>query len=81
MVVGLLGNKSPDLNRFTLVTPKSENDVRLQATLANQNPMGLPVGTVSANLERAENRSNKDRWVEDTEIQKLMGLQNEEENR
>jgi hypothetical protein len=46
VVVGLLGNKSPDLNRFTLVTPKSENDVRLQATLANQNPMGLPVGTV-----------------------------------
>ena len=46
MVVGLLGNKSPDLNRFTLVTPKSENDVRLQATLANQNPTGLPVGTV-----------------------------------
>ena len=47
MVVGLLGNKSPDLNRFTLVTPKSENDVRLQATLANQNPTGLPVGIVS----------------------------------
>jgi hypothetical protein len=46
VVVGLLGNKSPDLNRFTLVTPKSENDVRLQATLANQNPTGLPVGTV-----------------------------------
>ncbi|SFL37184.1 hypothetical protein SAMN05216390_1231 [Lachnospiraceae bacterium KH1T2] len=46
MVVGLLGNKSPDSNRFTLVTPKSENDVRLQATLANQNPTGLPVGTV-----------------------------------
>ena len=50
MVVGLLGNKSPDLNRFTLVTPKSENDVRLQATLANQNPTGLPVGTVSIRL-------------------------------
>jgi DNA-binding transcriptional regulator YiaG len=48
VVVGLLGNKSPDSNRFTLVTPKSENDVRLQATLANQNPTGLPVGTVSA---------------------------------
>ena len=47
MVVGLLGNKSPDSNRFTLVTPKSENDVRLQATLGNQNPMGLPVGAVS----------------------------------
>ena len=46
MVVGLLGNKSPDLNRFTLVTPKSENDVRLQVTLGNQNPMGLPVGAV-----------------------------------
>ena len=47
MVVGLLGNESPDLNRFTLVTPKSENDVRLQATLDNQNPTGLPVGAVS----------------------------------
>ena len=46
MVVGLLGNKSPDSNRFTLVTPKSENDVRLQATLGNQNPIGLPVGVV-----------------------------------
>ena len=48
MVVGLLGNKSSDSNRFTLVTPKSENDVRLQATLGNQNPTGLPVGAVSS---------------------------------
>ena len=48
-VCGLtLGNKSSDSNRFTLVTPKSENDVRLQATLGNQNPTGLPVGVVSA---------------------------------
>ena len=46
MIVGLLGNKSPDSNRFTLVTPKSENGVRLQATLGNQNPTGLPVGVV-----------------------------------
>ena len=46
MVVGLLGNESTDLNRLTLVTPKSENDVRLQATLDNQNPTGLPVGVV-----------------------------------
>ena len=46
MVVGLLGNKSSDSNRLTLVTPKSENDVRLQATLGNQNPIGLPVGVV-----------------------------------
>ena len=46
MVVGLLGNESPDSNRFILVTPKSENDVRLQATLGNQNPTGLPVGAV-----------------------------------
>ena len=46
MVVGPLGNKSPDSNRFTLVTPKSENDVRLQAKLGNQNPTGLPVGVV-----------------------------------
>ena len=42
----LLGNKSPDSNRFTLVTPKPENGVRLQATLGNQNPTGLPVGAV-----------------------------------
>ena len=47
MVAGLLGNESFDSNRFTLVTPKSENDVRLQATLGNQNPTGLPVGVVS----------------------------------
>ena len=43
MVVGLFGNESPDSNRFTLVTPKPENGVRLQATLLNQNPTGLPV--------------------------------------
>ena len=42
VVVGLLDNESPDSNRLTLVTPKSENDVRLQATLGNQNPTGLP---------------------------------------
>lgn len=46
MVVGLLGNESPDSNRLTLVTPKPENGVRLQATLDNQNPTGLPVGAV-----------------------------------
>ena len=46
MVVGLLGNESPDLNRFILVNPKSENDVRLQATIGNQNPTGLPEGAV-----------------------------------
>ena len=46
MVVGLLGNESPDSNRFTLVTPKPENGVRLQAKLGNQNPTGLPVGAV-----------------------------------
>ena len=46
MAVGLPGNKSPYSNRLTLVTPKSENDVRLQATLDNQNPTGLPMGVV-----------------------------------
>ena len=50
MVVGLLGNENPDLNRFTLVTPKPANGVRLQATLDNQNPTGLPVGAVSTLL-------------------------------
>ena len=47
MVAGLLGNESSDSNRFTLVTLKSENDVRLQATLGNQNPTDLLVGVVS----------------------------------
>ena len=46
MVAGLLGNESFDSNRFTLVTPKSENDVRLQAKLDSKNPTGLPVGVV-----------------------------------
>ena len=46
VVARLLGNESSDLNRFTLVTPKSENDVRLQATFDNQNPTGKPVGAV-----------------------------------
>lgn len=46
VVVGLLGNESSDSNRFTLVTPKPENGVRLQATLGNQNPTGLPVRAV-----------------------------------
>ena len=45
VVVGLLGNKSPDSNRLTLVIPKSENDVRLQATLGNQNPTGKARGS------------------------------------
>lgn len=46
MVVGLLGNESSDSNRFTLVTPKPENGVRLQATLGNQNPTCKHVGAV-----------------------------------
>ena len=54
MVAGLLGNESSDSNRFTLVTPKSENDVRLQATLGNQNPTGLPVGVVSYKLDQID---------------------------
>ena len=58
MVVGLLGNESSDLNRLTLVTPKSENDVRLQATLDNQNPTGLPVGAVSPNKEVSQEYVN-----------------------
>lgn len=52
MVVGLLGNENPDLNRFTLVTPKPANGVRLQATLGNQNPTGLPVGAVRKEVEK-----------------------------
>ena len=46
VVVGLLGIERSDSTRFTLVTPKPENGVRLQATLDNQNPTGLPVGAV-----------------------------------
>lgn len=52
MVVGLLGNENPDLNRFTLVTPKPANGVRLQATLDNQNSTGLPVGAVRKEVEK-----------------------------
>ena len=61
MVVGLLDNESPDSNRLTLVTPKSENDVRLQATLGNQNPMGLPVGAVREN--RAALSEEYKNWI------------------
>ena len=58
MVVGLLGNESSDSNRFTLVTPKPANGVRLQATLGNQNPTGLPVGAVSPNKEVSQEYVN-----------------------
>ena len=44
VVVGLFGNKSHDSNRFTLVTPKPENGVRLQATLQSE-PHGLTRGS------------------------------------
>ena len=40
-VVGHFGNESPDSNRFTLVTPKPENGVRLQAHF-NQAPRTSP---------------------------------------
>ena len=56
MLVGLLGNESPDSNRFTLVTPKPENGVRLQATLGNQNPTGLPLGAVRKNIRMSIER-------------------------
>ena len=59
MVAGLLGNESSDSNRFTLVTPKSENDVRLQATLGNQNPTGLPVGVVREDKQILLDNINK----------------------
>ena len=64
MVAGLLGNESSDSNRFTLVTPKSENDVRLQATLGNQNPTGLPVG-VAAGFEGRNRVSSTEDSTED----------------
>ena len=53
MVVGLLGNEGPDSNRFTLVTPKPENGVRIQTTLGNQNPTALPVGAVKKRITSA----------------------------
>ena len=46
VVVGLLGNKSSYSNRLTLVTPKSENDVRLQAKLNSKNLIDLSVRVV-----------------------------------
>ena len=78
MVAGLLGNESSDSNRFTLVTPKSENDVRLQATLGNQNPTGLPVGVVSMpNLnycDKKEDSLNDQNRTDDTiNVQKGAG--------
>ena len=48
MVVGLLGNKIPDSNRFTLVTPKPENGVRLQASLQSE-PHELARGSSQTN--------------------------------
>ena len=66
MVVGLLGNKSPDSNRFTLVTPKPENGVRLQATLGNQNPTGLPVGAVRSKFEEPPNEMLNRNWKDET---------------
>ncbi|MEE3308429.1 hypothetical protein [Sharpea azabuensis] len=45
MVVGPLGNKSPDSDRFTLVTPKPENGVRLQATPWQSELHGLAPGS------------------------------------
>ena len=61
MVVGLLGNENPDLNRFTLVTPKPANGVRLQATLDNQNPTGLPVGAVRMKIGTKSKRNRQSR--------------------
>ena len=71
MVVGLLGNKSTYSNRFILVFPKSENDVRLQATLGSKNHIGLPMGVVSP-LEEV----NIHHIEEDLEIDKVNKLGN-----
>ena len=78
MVVGLLGNESSDSNRFTLVTPKSENDVRLQATLGNQNTTGLPVGVVrrswiSMNRRKCMKKAMKyDKLVAEMELMSML---------
>ena len=71
MVVGLLGNENPDLNRFTLVTPKPANGVRLQATLDNQNPTGLPVGAVSdidSMMMTKERRAQLDKDIQEGKL-------------
>ncbi len=78
MVVGLLGNESPDSNRFIPVTPKSENDVRLQATLGNQNPTGLPVGAVrdpELTIERALETYVKKGYSREWINQRLQAIQ------
>ena len=58
MVVGSLGNKSPGSNRFTLVTPKSENDVRLQATLGNQTPRACLWEQSAFHIEEARSETS-----------------------
>ena len=78
MAVGLLGNKSPDSNRFILVTPKPENGVRLQATLGNQNPMGLPMGAVSYLCSDNASFINGENIVVDGGMSKVMIYHNDE---
>ena len=73
VVVGLLGNESSDSNRFTLVTPKPENGVRLQATLGNQNPTGLPVRAVSMNWILGKIGFDKIK-INATTLQKKLGI-------
>ena len=58
MVVGSLGNKSPGSNRFILVTPKSENDVRLQATLGNQTPRACLWEQSAFHIEEARSETS-----------------------
>ena len=76
MVAGLLGNESSDSNRFTLVTPKSENDVRLQATLGNQNPTGLPVGVVRGHEESLPHYKNKNIIIPKSLLKQVQSLKN-----
>ena len=76
MVIGLLGNESSDSNRFTLVTPKSENDVRLQATLGNQNPTGLPVGVVRGHEESLPHYKNKNIIIPESLWKQVQSLKN-----
>ena len=76
MVIGLLGNESSDSNRFTLVTPKSENDVRLQATLGNQNPTGLPVGVVRGHEESLPHYKNKNIIIPESLLKQVQSLKN-----
>ena len=58
--LGCLGKKFFSKQIYTYI-PKSENDVRLYATLARMNPTGLPVGAVSQDVNSQSSKAKKAR--------------------